>query len=319
MRAAFAHQYGPPQSVSVSTTATPHPAPHEILVKVQAASVTAADARLRAGTFPPGFTPIARAVFGITRPRNPILGSSFSGIVVKVGDKIQGLTPGQEVCGMTGMAMGAHAEFLTIKPEKVTHKPAEVNHDDAAAIMFGGSTALYFLRDLGNLHSGMSVLVNGASGDLGTQAVQLAHHAGARVTAVTSAVNTDLVRSLGATSIHDYHATPVTEINEQFDIVFDTVGNISPRQGKKLITPDGTLLLAVASLRETLIARGQVKAGAAPERVGDFDYLLEQLRQGHLRSVIEQRMTLDDIAIAHARVSSGRKVGSIIVHPHHAE
>lgn len=315
MRAAVVDQYGPPDVVRVVDLPRPEPRPDEVLVRVRSVAVTSADARIRAARFPSGFAPFARLAFGLRKPRRPVLGSAFSGEIAAVGTKVPNLNPGDQVCGMTGAKLGAHAEYVTVRATRTTRKPEPVSHDDAAAVLFGGSTALFFLRDKASTGPGKTVLVNGASGAIGTNAVQIAKHLGATVTAVTSTRNAELVTSLGADHVIDYTTTPVTSLPDRYDVVLDTVGTLSIPSGRRLLTPNGVLALVVADLWETIRARGPVAAGPAPERPADFDYLLARLADKDITAVIDSTYDLPDITEAHRRVDSGRKVGNIVVHP----
>jgi len=315
MQAAVLERYGAPEVVQVAEVPQPEPRADEVLVRVRAVAVTSGDARIRGARFPPGFGFLARLAFGITAPRRPILGSSFSGVVERVGSKVGDLRPGDEVCGMTGTKMGAHAEYLAVPAKRVARKPSGVTHDDAAGLLFGGSTALHFLRDKASVGPGTSVLVNGASGAVGTNAVQLATHLGATVTGVTSASNAALVAELGASRVIDYATEDLAATTERFDVVLDTVGNLTIASGRRLLTPDGVLLLAVAGLGDMIRARGNVAAGSAPERVAHFDVLLGLVANGEITVVHDQTFDLDHIADAHRRVDTGRKVGNIVVRP----
>ena len=315
MRAAVNDRFGPPAVVHTAEVPVPSPRPDEVLVRVAAAAVTVADSRIRGARFPKGFAPFARLVFGPFRPRRRVLGGSFSGVVEAVGPEVTGLAVGDQVCGMTGVSMGAHAELVAVKAKRLVIKPPGVTHDEAAGVLFGGTTALCYLRDKAALRSGQTVLINGASGAIGTNAVQLASHFGATVTGVCSGANAQLVKELGADSVIDYTLTPLTEVTERFDVVLDTVGNVSISSGKRLLTPGGVLLLAVADLWQTIGARGQVKAGPAPERAEDAQLLLELVAEGALTVVVDAAFDLDEIVAAHERVDSGHKVGNVIVHP----
>ncbi len=286
-----------------------------MLVRVQAAAVTSGDARIRAARFPPGFAPFARLVFGIRRPRRRVLGGTFSGVVEAVGAKVEDLTPGDEVCGMSGARMGAHAELLAVPAKKVVRKPPTVSHDDAAGVLFGGTTALHYLTAKATVGPGTTVLVIGASGAIGTNAVQLARHLGASVTGVCSGANADLVRRLGAERVIDHTEVDVATSGERFDVVLDAVGVLDIPTGRRLLEPDGVLLLAVAGLTDTIRARGDVKAGPAPERAEDMARLVELVAGGHLRVVVDEVHGLDDIVAAHRRVDTGHKVGNVLVHP----
>lgn len=315
MRAAVVERYGPPEVVHVVDRPRPEPRPGEIVVRVAAVAVSSGDARIRGARFPSGFGPFARMAFGLRGPRRPVLGSSFAGVVDVVGDRVSGLVPGDRVCGMTGIRMGAHAEYLTVPAERAARTPAGVSDDDAAGLLFGGSTAWHFLHGRASVAPGSSVLVNGASGAVGTNAVQLARHLGATVTGVTSAANAGLVTDLGAGRIIDHTRTDLAAVDERFDVVLDTVGNVSIATGRRLVAPGGVLLLAVAGLSDTVRARGDVVAGSAPERVEHFDRLLDLVAAGELRVIHDRHLPLAEIVEAHRLVDAGHKVGNVLVHP----
>jgi NADPH:quinone reductase-like Zn-dependent oxidoreductase len=282
---------------------------------VAAAAVTSGDARLRGGRFPKGFGLLARLAVGLRGPRREVLGLALSGTVERVGPGVDGFAVGDEVAGMTGMRMGAHAELAAVPVTSLVPRPAAVSHAQAAGVLFGGTTALYFLRDRAGIRPGQTVLMNGASGAVGFSAVQLAKLAGAEVTAVTSARNTDLVTRLGADHVVDHTRTPVTALPGPYDIVFDAVGNISRTDGLRLLAPDGSLILAVGSLLDTLRARGRVIAGPAPERAEDIAHLLQLAASGRLDPLTEVLGGLDAVPEAHRRIDTGHKVGNLVVLP----
>lgn len=336
MRAAVVRRYGGPEVVAIAEVPDPVPAPGEVLVRVAAATVNSGDARIRGARFPRGFGLLGRLALGLRGPRRPVLGVVFSGTVEAVGADASGrrgasaaaarggeasaltaaeLAVGDRVCGMTGARMGAHAELVSVPVSRLARVPDSVSHDDAAGVLFGGATARYFLRDKAGLRSGERVLVIGASGAVGTNAVQLAKHLGAEVTAVASARNAALLAELGADHVVDYRTTPVGRLGERFDVVFDAVGELSPATGRPLLREGGRLLLVVATLGQMLAARGAVKTGTSPERPEDFAALLALVADGRLRVVAEPALPLERIAEAHARVDSGRKVGNLVVRP----
>lgn len=216
---------------------------------------------------------------------------------------------------MTGMSMGAHAEYVRVAAGRVAAVPSGVSHSDAAGLLFGGSTALYFLRDKASVRPGTRVLVNGASGAVGSNAVQLARHFGATVTGVTSARNADFVRGLGAGRVIDYAIDNITNAPERFDVVFDAVGNLSMASGRRLLRDGGVLVLAVASLWDTLRARRGVVTGSGPERPADFAWLLQRVASNELTVVVDRTFPLDHIGDAYRLVDSGRKRGNVIVRP----
>ena len=315
MRAAVVDRYGPPDVVRVADVPRPKPGAREVLVRVQAAAVTSGDARIRGARFPAGFGPAVRLAFGITRPRRRVLGSAFAGLVESVGAELDGVAPGRAVCGMTGTKLGAHAQYLVARADRVAQVPAGVAPDDAAGVLFGGTAALFFLRDKASVAPGMAVLVNGASGAVGTNAVQLAKHFGATATAVTSAANAELVTGLGADHVIDYTSQDIAAAGARFDVVLDCVGNLTIKSGRPLLTDGGVLVLAVASLWDAIRARGNVVAGSAPERVEDIELLLGLFAAGQLTVVHDHAYDLDDIVEAHRRVDTGHKRGNVIVRP----
>lgn len=315
MTAAIVDRYGPPETVRLTDRPVPRPRRGEALVRVEAAAVTSGDARLRSGRFPPGFGFPARLAIGFRGPRAKIPGAVFSGTVEGLGENAAGVEVGQSVTGMTGTRLGAHAEYVTVPITKLAVKPGQVSHADAAGALFGGSTALHFLRDRARVQAGQTVLVNGASGSVGSAAAQLAAHFGATVTAVCSERNHDLARRLGATRVVDYQQTPLATLDERFDVVFDAVGNLRRADGLRLAGPAGSVILAVAGLADTVTARGRVIAGPAPERSEDFALLLDLVACGILDPLVEIVGGLDSLREAHRRVDTGRKVGNLVILP----
>ncbi len=306
-------RYGPPEVVQVREVASPVAGKGQVVVRVSATTLNSGDARIRGGRFPRGFALPGRLALGIRGPRRPVLGVVYSGVVEAVGPGVGIASVGDEVCGMTGMAMGAHAELVAVRTDRMVAKPAGVDHEQAAAILFGGSTARHFLRDL--LDPGRRVLVNGASGAVGSAAVQIAHLAGAQVTAVCSARNAELVRSLGADEVVDHARTSVLDLPATYDVVLDTVGNVDRRSGRRLLATGGVLILAVAGLADVVLARGNVRAGTSPEDPADFAWLLERLAAREIRAVIDRTLPLSEVVEAHRVVDSGHKVGNLVVIP----
>lgn len=315
MRAAVVDRYGPPEVVRVAEVPRPEPGAGEVLVRVQAAAVTSGDARIRGARFPSGFGPMARLAFGVTGPRRRVLGSAFAGVVETVGAGVDGLEPGRIVSGMTGMKLGAHAQYVAVRRSRVADTPAGVSADDAAGVLFGGTAALFFLRDKAVLTPGTSVLVNGASGAVGTNAVQLAKRFGAEVTAVVSGANAEMVTRLGADHVLDHTHDDLAATGTRFDVVLDCVGNLTIESGRLLLADHGVLLLAVAGLWDTIRPHRNVKVGSAPERAEDFELLLGLVASGELTVVHDQTYDLDDIVEAYRRVDAGHKRGNIIVRP----
>ncbi|WP_256839112.1 NAD(P)-dependent alcohol dehydrogenase [Ornithinimicrobium faecis] len=315
MRAAVLDRYGPPSVVRVQEVADPQPADGEVVLDVAAVAVTAADARMRGANFPRGFGPFARLGIGVLRPRKRVLGASCSGVVRAVGAGVSGLAVGDEVCGQLDAGMGAHAEQVLARATSLVPKPAEVSHEDAAGLLFGGTTALGYLRDKGQVQPGHRVLVVGASGAVGTMAVQIAQILGARVTGVCSTPNVEVVQRLGADEVIDYRKTPPEHLTGSYDLVIDTVGALSIATGRRLLSDTGVLQLVAADLWQMLAARGRVQAGMVTGKPDDVRQLLQWAAAGDLVSVTDRVLPLDQIVQAHEVVDSGRKVGNIIITP----
>lgn len=321
MKAALCTAYGGPDVVQVRDIPAPVAKPNEVLIRVHATTVASGDARVRGARFPRGFWLPARLFLGLTRPRKPILGTELAGVVEAVGAGVTRYRPGDRVFAFSGAGMGCHAE-LKAMPEDgaIAAMPAGFTFDESAAISFGGTTALYFLRDVGRVQRGERVLVNGASGAVGSAAVQLARHFGAHVTGVCSAANVDLVRSLGADAVIDYRATDFATSGARWDIVLDAVGNASFARCRHALNDKGRLLLVVGGLGDMLKAPFQsmtsglkVAGGVAPDRAQDIAELKMLCEAGAYKPVIDSRFALDRIAEAHARADSERKVGSVVV------
>ena len=314
MKAAILDSYGSPDVLQIREVPKPKIKENEILVRVKATTVTSADSRIRGARFPKGFGVFARLAFGITKPRTKILGSTYSGIVQEVGDDVSGFRVGDEVCGMTGMSMGTYAQFIKIsKFKSIAIKPKAVSHEEAVGMLFGGTAALYFVRDKLSVTKNDEVLINGASGAVGSNAVQLARYYGAKVTAVTGRHNIDLMKKLGALHTLDYAKTELDSLDKRFDVVLDTVGNISPKLAKSLLNNNGRAGLMVAGLGETLRAHGQIKTGTATEKKEDIEFLLDLLVDKKLEVIIDKVYELNDITQAHKHVDSGHKVGNSII------
>ncbi len=298
MKAAVYHVYGPPDVIHVVEMPKPVPKPQEVLVKVMSVALTAADVRIRAARFPKGFGFLARLVFGLSAPRKSILGSCFSGVIEAVGGEVTQFKVGDEVCGTSSIGFGMHAEYGVVKASgSIVKKPQNVSHDDAAAVIFGGTASLYFLRDRAKIQKGQQILVNGADGALGTNAVQLAKHFGAIVTTATR------MKPVPSGAVGPY------------DIVFDTVGNLTPADASRLLTEKGTLILAVASLSQMFSGDKRVVTGTATEKAEDLRTLLSLVERGELYPVIDSVYPLERMVEAYQRAESRQKKGTIIIHP----
>lgn len=314
MKAVVYNSYGSPEVLHIEEVSKPTPGDNDILVKVYAAGVNSGDARLRAARFPKGFGLIARLIFGILKPKKRILGVCFSGVVESVGKNVTKFKIGEDVFGMTGGNMGTYAEYLTINENKaITLKPNNMSYEEAAAISFGGTTALYFLKNKAKIQQGQKILINGASGAVGTNAIQVAKYYGADVTGVCSTSNVDLVKSIGADQVIDYKKENLFDIDKKYDIVMDTVGNISIGQGKKLLAENGVLALVVAGLPEMIRSGKKVITGSADEKKEDLELLCELFSKGKLKVLIDKVYNFEDIVEAHRHADTGHKRGNIVL------
>lgn len=321
MKAAMCKRYGGPEVISIREVPTPQPKPGEVLIRIVATTVSSGDARIRGARFPAGFALPARLALGLRGPRKPILGTECAGVIESVGDGVTRFRNGDEVFAFPGIGMGCHAEFRTM-PENgaIAMKPAGFSFEEAAAISFGGTTALHFLRDVAKVKRGERVLINGASGAVGSAAVQLVKHFGADVTGVCSAVNAALVRSLGADSVIDYRAEDFTARGQRYDVIVDTVGNATFARCRASLAKGGRLLLLAGNLGDLLkgplqsLTSGlKVAGGPAPERPQDIATLASLCEAGAFKPVVGEVMPFARIADAHALVDSGRKVGSVVL------
>lgn len=319
MKAATCRNYGGPENVRIEAVPRPVPGPDDVLVRIVATTVSSGDWRLRALAVPRGLGVVARLVFGWSRPRQPILGTELSGVVEAVGEKVTRFAPGDAVVAFPGAAQGCHAEFRIVPAEdKIVHKPERLSWEEAAALGFGGATALHFLRDAAGLKPGERVLVIGGSGAVGSAAIQIAKALGASVDATSSAGNLALLRSLGAEQAIDY-AAPETGSPHRYDIVFDTVGAATIAEGLARLAPGGRLVLISADLPQMLaslkpVGEGRkVIAGPAKESREQIETLAAMAEAGQFRPVIDQVFAFDEIAAAHARVETRRKRGSVVV------
>lgn len=318
MQAAVCRRYGPPNVVEIADVPRPTLRPKDVLIKVRATTVSAADWRLRSGILPRGFGILMRLGVGISRPRDPIFGSELAGEVVAVGASVTRFATGDKV--FAARMGNCHAEYAAIREDAVAPMPANLGFGEAAALTFGGLTALTFLRDKARIKAGDRVLVNGASGAVGCAAVQLAKHFKAEVTGVCSAANAELVKSLGADRVIDYAAEDLTQGRERYDIILDAVGNCSFDRCKRVLAPGGRLLLVVGSLGEMIGAMvwpsragRKVLSGMASVRTANLDFLRALAESGAYAPVIDRTYPLARIVEAHAYVDTGRKRGNVVI------
>jgi len=320
LKAAVYERYGPPEVVQIREVPKPVPQPDAVLIKVLATTVSSGDWRVRSLNVPLGFGVLSRLVFGLFKPRQSILGTELAGVVESVGSDVRKFKVGDAVFAFNGAGMGCHAEYKCM-PENgaVALKPANLNYAQAAALSFGGCTALDFLRR-GKLQAGESVLVNGASGSVGTAMVQLARHLGAEVTAVCSGANAALVQSLGAQHVIDYRTQDFTRNGQRYDLIVDTAGTAPYARSKGSLKENGRLLLVLGGLPDMLpipwvllSSSHKVIAGPAAERPEDLLTLAELAQAGKYTPVIDRSYPLEDIVKAHRHVDSGHKRGNVVV------
>ena len=320
MKAIICERYGPPEVLRMRDLPAPAPRPGEVLIRVRATTVSSGDRRIRAFDIPSGMGPMVRLVLGVRGPRKQVLGTELSGDVVAVGKKVSRFAVGERVFAFPGGKMGAYAEYRCM-PETgaIAPIPDGLRYEAAAALSFGGCTALDFFRKA-DLRAGEEVLIIGASGSVGTAAVQLARHTGARVTGVCSGTNAALVGSLGADTVLDYTRDTFEADGTRYDVIMDTVGAARAEALLELLNPGGRLLLVAAGLREMLrtpaAARRQGKrvvAGPATERPEYVGQLADLVGAGAYKAVIDRTFPFDQIIDAHRYVDTGRKRGNVVI------
>jgi len=310
MKAIIYEKYGSPEVLQLKEVTMPVVKNNEVLIRIHATSVNSGDVRLRKAD------PFAvRLLMGLFRPRKKILGVVFAGVVESAGNEVTRFKEGDKVYGSTGMNLGTYAEYICVAETALLHlKPKQMTYKEAAAIPFGTATALHFLRKA-KIQEGQKVLIYGASGAIGTAAVQLANYFGADVTGVCSRQNLDLVRSLGAHKAIDYKTEDFSKNGETYDVIFDTVGK-SPFSGSlKSLSDSGYYLRAVhmdlvpiiKGLWTSLTTRKKVIGGVVGERAEDLIFFNELIETGDLKAIIDRCYSLEEIVEAHTYVERGHK------------
>jgi NADPH:quinone reductase-like Zn-dependent oxidoreductase len=320
MKAIVYEQYGSPEVLQLKEVEAPVPTDNEVLIRVHATAVNSGDIRLRKAD------PFAvRLMFGLIRPKKPILGVVLAGEIEAVGKNVKRFREGDSVYGKTGMSFGAYAEYISLPEDAVLAiKPVTLTYKEAAAIPFGGTTALHFLRK-GKIQRGQKILIYGASGAIGSSAIQLAKYFGAEVTGVCSTANVSLVKSLGADKVIDYKKDDFSKSGETYDIIFDAVGR-SPFSGSiKSLKKNGSYL-RVVHLSLSAILRGlwisltsskKVIGGQISETAEDLIFLNGLIESGQLKPVIDRSYPLEEISEAHGYVEKGHKKGNVIITVQH--
>jgi NADPH:quinone reductase-like Zn-dependent oxidoreductase len=320
MKAIVCTKYGPPDVLQLKEVEKPTPKDHEVLVKIHATSVHIGDMRLRSFTVPPLFRLPFRISMGFRGPRKRILGEEFAGEIEAVGKDVKRFRESDQVFGDTGAVLGAYAEYVCL-PENGTlaTKPESRTYEEAAAGPVSTLAALYYLRR-GGIQSGQKILINGASGALGTAAVQLAKHFGAKVTGVCSTTNLQMVKSIGADKVIDYTKEDFTENGETYHIIFDAVGKTTFSQCKDSLKERGIYLLSVPTLAiilqmlwTSMIGSKKAILGVPKSSIDDLIFIKELIDAGKLKPVIDRRYPLEQIAEAHRYVEKGHKKGNVVI------
>ncbi len=315
MKAIVYTEYGSPEVLQLKDVEKPIPKNQEILLRIKATAVNSGDWRLRKAD------PFAVRLFlGLLKPKINILGAVFSGEVESVGKDVKLFKVGDQVFGHTDMDFGAYAEYLCV-PENGTLalKPNNISHQEAATIPFGGTTALHFIKKA-NVQSGQKVLIIGASGAVGSSAIQLAKYFGAYVIGVCSTTNVDLVKSLGADKVIDYTKEDFTKNGELYDVIFDTVGKISVPSCIKSLHKKGTLILGTSLLSQMLqgiwastTSTKKIISGVISHKAADILFLKQLIETGDLKPVVDKTYPLAEMAKAHEYVEKGHKKGNVAI------
>ena len=328
MKAAVCERYGPPEVVQIREVAKPVPADGEVLVKAFATTVNSGDTRVRALRVPRGLRLAMRLTLGFTKPKQPSLGFEMAGQVEAIGTAVSRFQPGDRVVASRGFDFGCHAEYVTVAEQgDIATIPEHLSYQDAVALCFGGTTALIFFR-LGKLATGERVLINGASGAVGTMAVQLAKHFGAEVTAVCSTANAELVSRLGADHVIDYTKQDFTADGQHYDLILDNVSNRSLSELRRALTPTGVLIPNGGNFSNRWMAsggrivRGVVLFSIGSQSLGNFlvamghedlQVLADMIEAGTVRPVMDRTYPLRDLASAMGHVGDGHARGKVTV------
>jgi len=328
MKAILHVRYGSPDLLRLEEVAKPAPKDNEVLIKVHATTVSTADCNMRNFTFvTKSMLPMAKLMFGIGKPwKERILGTELAGEIVGVGKDVVRFKLGDLVFGSTGMAGGGHAQYACLHENAaLAIKPVSLTWEEAVAIPFGANTALYYLRDLGKIQDGHTLLIIGASGSIGSAGVQLGKHFGANVTAVCSGANVEMVRSLGADKMIDYTKEDFTNNSETYDLIFDVVGATTLDRCQESLKPQGVFLSCIMGLPEvarslwTSITGGKkMRGGVAINNSERMTFIAELAAARKLKPIIDRSYPLEQIAEAFKHVECGHKKGNVVITVEHS-
>lgn len=321
MKVIEATGYGAPEVLRLNEIEIPAPADNEVLVKIYAASATTADTMMRTGK--PYF---GRLFTGIRRPKYPIPGTGFAGKVMSTGRKVSGFEVGEDVFGETTLGFSTNAEYVAVPADGVIlRKPEGLSFIEAATFCDGHLTSINFLKEIGHLKPGQKILINGASGSLGTAAVQLAKYFGAEVTGVCSSRNIGLVKSLGADHVIDYSQQDFTKLDNKYDIIYDTVGKSTFGKCKKILSENGQYIspvlkfsLLLQMMRSSIFGKKKAKFAASGLKADHelralLSELVEIFKEGKLKTIIDRQFPLEKVAQAHAYIGGGHKKGNVVI------
>ncbi|MEZ4885604.1 MAG: NAD(P)-dependent alcohol dehydrogenase [Chitinophagales bacterium] len=320
MKAIVCTQYGSTDVLQVQEVDKPTPKENEILIKISASSITTADTMMRRGT------PLyGRLFIGLTKPKHPITGTGFAGVIESVGKAVTLFKEGDEVFGETTLGFGTNAEYVCIAEDGLlTKKPSNITFEEAATVCDGALTSLNFLQNIAKIQRGQSILINGASGSLGTSAVQLAKQFGVIVTGVCSSSNVEMVKALGADEVIDHTKTDFTKNGKTYDVVFDTIGKSSFSYCKKSLSENGLYISPVLSISllfqmlwTSKMSRKKALFSATgllpiPELSIMLRKLKELLEANKLSMLIDKKYNLEQVAEAHKYIDTGRKKGNVV-------